>query len=277
LLLNDYLIMALLLLIQFVYENKTAKVLGAVMDKVLYVAMTGARENMLAQQVHANNLANATTTGFKADLEQARAMRVIGEGVPSRVYSMSERPATNTESGTLIQTGRPLDVAVQGNDWVAVRASDGSERYTRGGELSLDANGQLLLPNGTPVLGNGGAPVIIPPAEQITIANDGSITIRPLGSAADELAVVDQIKMVAAEPGQLWKGDDGFMRTDDLVPLPTSQNSQLRSGYIESSNVNAVAELTSMISLSRQFEMQVKIMSSADENAQIASKILQMS
>src|SRR5210317_828906 len=108
------------------------------MDKVLYVAMTGARENMFAQQVHANNLANATTTGFKADLEQARSMRVIGEGIPSRVYSMSERPATNTASGTLIETGRPLDVAVQGNDWLAVRASDGSERYARGGELTLD-------------------------------------------------------------------------------------------------------------------------------------------
>jgi len=247
------------------------------MDKVLYVAMTGARENMFAQQVHANNLANATTSGFKADLEQARSMRVIGEGIPSRVYSMSERPATNTESGTLIQTGRPLDVAVQGNDWVAVRASDGSERYARGGELTLDVNGQLLMPNGTPVLGNGGAPIIIPPAEQITIANDGGITIRPLGSPADELVVVDQIKLVAAESGQLWKGEDGLMRTDDLAPLPASQNSQLRSGYIESSNVNAVAELTSMISLSRQFEMQVKIMKSADENAQTASRILQLS
>ena len=247
------------------------------MDKVLYVAMTGARENMFAQQVHANNLANATTTGFKADLEQARSMRVIGEGTPSRVYSMSERPATNTESGALIQTGRALDVAVQGNDWIAVRASDGTERYARGGELTLDVNGQLLMPNGTPVLGNGGAPIIIPPAEQITIANDGGITIRPLGSPADELVVVDQIKMVAAEAGQLWKGEDGLMRTDDLVPLPASQNSQLRSGYIESSNVNAVTELTSMISLSRQFEMQVKIMKSADENAQTASRILQLS
>ncbi|NVK01454.1 MAG: flagellar basal body rod protein FlgF [Oceanospirillaceae bacterium] len=247
------------------------------MDKVLYVAMTGARENMFAQQVHANNLANATTTGFKADLEQARSMRVIGEGIPSRVYAMSERPATNTESGSLIETGRPLDVAVQGNDWMAVEASDGSERYARGGELTLDVNGQLLMPNGTPVLGNGGAPIIIPPAEQITIANDGGITIRPLGSPADELVVIDQIKLVAAESGQLWKGEDGLMRTDDLAPLPASQNSQLRSGYIESSNVNAVAELTSMISLSRQFEMQVKIMKSADENAQTASRILQLS
>jgi len=247
------------------------------MDKVLYVAMTGARENMFAQQVHANNLANATTTGFKADLEQARAMRVIGEGIPSRVYSMSERPATNTDTGTLISTGRNLDIAVQGDNWIAVRASDGSERYTRSGELNINTAGQLITGSGIPVIGNAGAPVVVPPAEQVTIGNDGSVTIRPLGSPADELVLIDQIKIVSDSDRVLWKGDDGLMRTDNLAPLPASQNAQLRSGYLESSNVNAVAELTSMISLSRQFEMQVKIMSNADENAQTASRILQMS
>lgn len=247
------------------------------MDKVLYVAMTGARENMYAQQVHANNLANASTTGFKADLEQARAMRVIGEGVPSRVYSMSERPATNTATGTLMATGRNLDVAVQGNNWIAVQVADGSERYTRSGELNINTLGQLITGSGIPVMGNAGAPVVIPPAEQITIANDGSITIRPQGSEADELVLIDQIKVVADTERQLWKGDDGLMRTDGLTPLPAAQNPQLRSGYLESSNVNAVAELTSMISLSRQFEMQVKIMQSADENSQTASRILQIS
>jgi len=247
------------------------------MDKVLYVAMTGARDNMFAQQVHANNLANATTTGFKADLEQARAMRVIGEGIPSRVYSMSERPATNTDTGTLISTGRNLDIAVQGDNWIAVRASDGSERYTRSGELNINTAGQLITGSGIPVIGNAGAPVVVPPAEQVTIGNDGSVTIRPLGSPADELVLIDQIKIVSDSDRVLWKGDDGLMRTDNLAPLPASQNAQLRSGYLESSNVNAVAELTSMISLSRQFEMQVKIMSNADENAQTASRILQMS
>lgn len=247
------------------------------MDKVLYVAMTGARENMHAQQVHANNLANATTTGFKADLEQARAMRVLGEGVPSRVYSMSERPATNTETGTLMATGRNLDIAVQGDNWIAVQAADGSERYTRSGELNINTLGQLITGSGIPIMGNAGAPVVIPPAEQVTIANDGSITIRPQGSDAAELVLIDQIKVVTDSEGQLWKGDDGLMRTDNLQPLGASQNPQLRSGYLESSNVNAVTELTSMISLSRQFEMQVKIMKSSDENSQTASRILQIS
>jgi len=247
------------------------------MDKVLYVAMTGARENMLAQQVHANNLANASTTGFKADLEQARAMRVIGEGLESRVYSMSERPATNTLPGTMIQTGRALDVAVGANDWIAVRAADGSERYTRSGELNINTAGLLVTGSGLPVIGNAGAPVLIPPADQITIGNDGSVTILPQGSDSSELVVIDQIKVATAQRGDLFKGDDGLMRTDDLLPLPASQSASMRSGYLESSNVNAVAELTSMISLSRQFEMQVKIMNKADENSQTASRILQMS
>lgn len=247
------------------------------MDKVIYVAMTGARENMFAQQVHANNLANATTTGFKTDLEQARAMRAIGEGFPSRVYSMSERPSTDTTSGTLMETGRNLDVAVNGTGWIAVQAGDGLEKYTRSGELQINTRNTLVTASGLPVIGNAGAPVVIPEAEEINIANDGTISIRPLGSPANELVVIDQIKLVNPEVGSLWKGEDGLMRTDGLIPLPADQNPNLRSGYLESSNVNAVSELTSIISLSRQFEMQVKMMKNAEENSTAATKILQLS
>ncbi|GAA0688661.1 flagellar basal body rod protein FlgF [Marinobacterium maritimum] len=247
------------------------------MDKVLYVAMTGARENMLAQQVHANNLANATTTAFKSDLEQARAMRVLGDGFESRVYSMSERPGTNLESGTLMQTGRDLDIAVEGDGWLAVRGPDGSEVYTRNGGLQINAANQLVTGSGLPVLGNGGIPIVIPPAENIFIANDGTITIRPLGENAAEVALVDQLKLVRPQEGELFKGRDGFMHTDNDVPLPQALDVQVRSGYLEASNVNAVSDLTAMISLSRQFEMQVKMMKTAEENSSAAAKILQMS
>ena len=135
------------------------------MDKLLYVSMTGARENMRAQQVHANNLANATTTGFKADMEQARAMRVLGDGYESRVYSMSERPATDVSSGTLISTGRNLDVAVAGDGWIAVVGPNGQEAYTRSGNLQINAANQLVTGSGLPVLGAGGAPIVIPPEQ----------------------------------------------------------------------------------------------------------------
>lgn len=247
------------------------------MDKVIYVAMTGARENMYAQQIHANNLANATTTGFKTDMEQARSMRAFGEGHPSRVYSMSERPATDTTSGTLMETGRDLDVAINGSGWIAVQTGPDRERYTRGGELLIDSTNTLVTGSGLPVIGNGGAPIVFPEVEKITIANDGTISIRPLGSPADELVVIDQIKMVDPEPGVLWKGDDGLMRTDDEIPLPEAQASSLRAGYLESSNVNAVNELTSIISLSRQFEMQVKMMKTAEELSSAATQVLRLS
>ncbi len=247
------------------------------MDKLLYVSMTGARENMVAQQVHANNLANATTTGFKTDLEQARAMRVLGDGYESRVYAMSERPATDTTAGTLIQTGRSLDVAVNGDGWIAVQAPDGQEAYTRTGELQVNAANELVTGSGLPVMGNGGLPVVLPAFDQVDIGGDGMITIRPQGSTAAELVQIDQIKLVTAEDGQLFKGQDGLMRADNNQVLPTDLNVRLESGYLESSNVNAVAEMTSIISLSRQFEVQVKMMKTAEENSSAAAEILSLS
>ncbi|WP_417534287.1 flagellar basal-body rod protein FlgF [Marinobacterium stanieri] len=247
------------------------------MDKVLYVAMTGARENMRAQQAHANNLANATTTAFKSDLEQARSMRVLGDGYESRVYSMSERPGSNMESGTLMQTGRDLDIAVDGDGWLAVIGPDGNEVYTRNGALQINAANQLVTGSGLPVMGTGGAPIVIPPSEKVEIATDGSISIRPLGENAVDIALIDQLKLVQPEEGALYKGQDGFMHTDNDVPLPPGLNVQVRSGYLESSNVNAVDDLTSMISLSRQFEMQVKMMKTAEENSSKAAEVLRMS
>jgi flagellar basal-body rod protein FlgF len=247
------------------------------MDKVLYVAMTGARENMYAQQAHANNLANATTTGFKSDFEQARAMRVLGDGFESRVYAMSERPGTNLESGTLMQTGRDLDVAIAGDGWLAVQGPDGNEVYTRNGSLQVDAANQLVTGSGLPVLGAGGAPIVIPPAQSITIGNDGTITIRPVGENAVEVAQIDQLKLVQPENGQLFKGRDGFMHTDNDVPLAANPNVQVRAGYLEASNVNAVAELTAMISLQRQFEMQIKMMKTAEELSSSAAQVLSLS
>ncbi|SFF97614.1 flagellar basal-body rod protein FlgF [Neptunomonas qingdaonensis] len=247
------------------------------MDKVIFVAMSGARENMLAQQTHANNLANVSTTGFKTDLAQARAMQVFGEGLPSRVYAMTERPATDTTTGTFIQTGRTLDVAVDGGGWLAVIAPDGNEAYTRSGELQLNAANQLVTGSGLPVMGNGGIPIAVPEAEQVEIGSDGTITIRPAGESAAELAVVDRIKMVNLDQQSIYKGLDGLMHVDANAAQPADLNLKMRSGYLESSNVNAVNELTSIISLSRQFEMNIKMMKTAEENSSAATQILSLS
>ena len=246
------------------------------MDKSLYIAMTGAKQSMVSNALHANNLANASTTGFKADLAQARAMPVFGETLPSRAYAQVERPTSDLKSGSLIETGRDLDVAVNGDGWIAVQAPDGSEAYTRAGELQVDVNGILRTGSGLPVLGNG-APVALPPASSIEIGNDGTISVRPLGAAANEIAEVDRIKLVRPDDAGLKKGVDGLMRAPDGQPLVADATVRLESGFLESSNVNPVSILTDIIAASRQFEMHVRLMRTAEENDQASARLLQLS
>lgn len=246
------------------------------MDKSLYIAMTGAVQNTLATAVHANNLANVTTTGFRADFAQARAMPVYGETLPSRAYALTETPATDMKSGTLQETGRNLDVAVSGEGWIAVQAPDGSEAYTRAGDLKIDINGVLRTGTGLPVIGNG-APIALPPIQSVQIGVDGTISVRPLGATAQEVAEIDRIKLVNPDSRQLVKGTDGLMHSRDGAPLPAAAEVRLESGFLESSNVNSVAALTDLISLSRQFEMQIKLMRAAEQNAEASARLLQFS
>lgn len=245
------------------------------MDKSLYISMTGASQNALAQRSHANNLANLTTTGFRRDFEQARSMPVFGDGYATRAYAMTERPGTDLSSGTMIETGRELDVAVQGEGWIAVQAPDGSEAYTRAGSLNIDAFGILRTSGGLPVLGNGG-PIAIPPAEKIEIGSDGTISIRALGEGPAVMAEVDRIKLVNPPATALEKGEDGLMHTQAGEELADGAV-QVATGFLEGSNVNAVEEMTAMLSLARQFELHIKMMRTADENAQVTDRILQMS
>lgn len=244
------------------------------MDKLLYLSMTGATQTMLAQTAHANNLANVNTTGFKSDLAQARAMPVFGDGYNSRVYAMTERPATDQSSGVQNHTGNDLDVAIQGDGWLAVRASDGSEAYTRAGELQITAAGLLTTGSGLPVLGEGG-PIQLPPAAKVDIGEDGTLTVKVVGDADNALAVVDRLKLVKPAAGELEKGLDGLMRPADGAVLPPAPGVRVKSGYLESSNVNAVNELTAIIDLSRRFEMNIKMMQDAKENSEAAARVLQ--
>ena len=149
------------------------------MDDLLYIAMSGAKENMNGIALRANNLANANTTGFKADLQQARAMQAYNEGLPTRVFSMTERPGQNFADGAFRTTGRALDVAVSGPGWLAVSDANGNEAYTRNGNLQMDANGMLQTSSGQPVLGENG-PIFVPvPIAGLFIGNDGTISVRP--------------------------------------------------------------------------------------------------
>lgn len=245
------------------------------MDKSLFISMSGASQNMLAQRAHANNLANVSTTGFRRDFEQARSMAVFGDSLPTRAYAMSERPGTDMSTGSLQETGRDLDLAVEGNGWIAVQAPDGSEAYTRAGSLNIDAFGMLRTASGMPVLGNAG-PIALPPADKVEIGQDGTITIRALGEAPNVLADVDRIKLVNPDPTTLRKGEDGLMRGAGVLE-PADGAVRVATGFLEGSNVNAVEEMTAMLSLARQFELHIKMMRTAEENSTTTNRLLQLS
>ena len=244
------------------------------MDKMLYVAMTGASQNTLALQSHANNLANVSTHGFRRDFEQARSMPVFGDSLPARAYAMSERPGTDFTPGALQETGRELDIAIEGDGWIAVQTPLGEEAYVRTASLKIDAVGILRAGNDLPVMGNAG-PVVIPPEQKVEIGRDGTISVRALGENPNVMAVVDRIKLVNPDPANLEKGLDGLIHHTG-GPIEADANVQLVSGFVETSNVNAVAEMTSILALSRQFELQVKLMRTAEDDAAAMTKVMQI-
>ncbi|MDP3516292.1 MAG: flagellar basal-body rod protein FlgF [Pseudohongiella sp.] len=245
------------------------------MDKALYISMTGASQTMRAQAIHAHNMANASTNGFRADLAQARSMQVYGEGMPSRVYSMTENPGTDFSKGPLQQTGNSLDVAVSGEGWIAVQTPDGSEAYTRAGDLKISVFGELMTGNGLPVLGNGG-PIVLPPHESIEIGEDGTVSLRELGQAADVLAAVDRVKLVNVDQADMIKGSDGLLRRRDGFDAVPDGSVQLVSGYLEGSNVNMVDSMVEMINLTRNYEMNVKLIQTLQQNSETSARLLQI-
>lgn len=246
------------------------------MDKMLYVAMTGASQNALAQRAHANNLANISTSGFQRDLEQARSMPVFGDSFPARAYAMTERPATDFSPGALQETGRDLDVAIGGDGFIAVQAPDGSEAYVRTASLNIDAVGILRAGNGMPVMGNGG-PIAVPPEQKVEIGQDGTISIRAMGEGPRVMAEVDRIKMVNPDIKTMTKGLDGLIHTKSGQPADADASVQVVSGFLEASNVNAVEEMTSVLALARQFELHVKMMNTAKEGDEAMARVLQIS
>ncbi len=245
------------------------------MDRSLFVVMSGAKETLHAQAAVSNNLANVNTAGFKADLEQFRSMPVFGPGHPSRVYALDERPATDFDPGATQTTGRDLDIAIKGEGWITVQAPDGSETYTRRGDLRVSPNGLLETGNGLPVMGENG-PIAIPPAQKIDIGQDGTISIVPLGENPDTLVIVDRIKLVNPDPAQLEKGLDGLIRLKNGESADADANVTLIPGSLEGSNVNSVSALVEMIELARRFELQIKMMKTAEEDADATAQLLRM-
>ncbi|HXZ58808.1 MAG TPA: flagellar basal body rod protein FlgF [Steroidobacteraceae bacterium] len=244
------------------------------MDKLLYVAMSGAKETLAAQEVNNYNLANASTTGFKAALSAFQTRSVAGPGFASRAYATAGTVGWNDVVGEQQTTGNPLDVAVQGAGFIAIQDPAGKEAYTRAGGLHVDADGQLVTASERPVLSDSG-PVAVPPASSVTIGADGTVSVVGLGQTPNSVASVGRIKLVNPPAGTLTRGPDGLYRTSDGTPAEADANVQLAAGVLESSNVNLSSCLVNMIELSRRFDLQVRALHTADEDAQSASKLLQ--
>jgi len=246
------------------------------MDRLLYIASVGARHIDRAQQLAANNLANVSTTGFRADLARAESRWVEGEGHPARVYGISQTEHIDMSVGVKQHTGRALDVAVASEGLIALQKDDGSEVYTRNGQLRVDGNGRLLGEGDMPVLGDGG-PISLPPFTSVQIGKDGTISIRPEGQAPNTLVEVDRIKLVNPAAADVVKDSSGSLVRADGQPEGRAAGVELEAGHLESSNVNAVHELTSILSLARQFELEVRMMQTAKTNDEASTRLLQIS
>lgn len=242
---------------------------------MLYINMTGVKHHMLSMQAVGNNLANATTTGFREDMAQFRSMPVFGPGHPTRAYAMAERPGLSFVQGPLQQTGRDLDIAIDGDGWLAVQLDDGTEAYTRAGNLKLTPAGQLVTAEGKALMGNDG-PIALPPAEKVEIARDGTISIRPAGQNAVGMAVIDRVKLVRPPLRELYKGKDGLIRHMSDQPQEADANVRVVSGAVEGSNVNTIDAMVKMIDLQRNYEMQVKAMSTASDIAEATTSIMRL-
>jgi flagellar basal-body rod protein FlgF len=241
------------------------------MDRLIYTSMTGAKHLMYRQDTLAQNLANASTTGYRADTVALRAVPAQGQEAGTRVFTVETTIGADFTPGPMQTTGRALDIAVQGDGWIAVQGLDGNEAYTRAGNLQIGADGTLQLPNGLPVLGEGG-PITVPQDARISIGADGTVSSKTMD--APQANPVGRIKLVNPETSELVKGLDGLFRTRSGEPAEADDNVRVAEGTLEGSNVNVVEAMIGMIAAARQFEMQMKLLSSAEQNEQKASSLV---
>ncbi len=239
------------------------------MDRMIYLSMSGAKATMQRQDTLANNLANVSTVGFRAELQAFRSVPVNGSGASTRVYALESTPTHDDSAGPIQVTGRPLDVAMQGNAWLAVQSLDGTEAYTRAGALEVTAEGRLVTAGGLAVLGDGG-PIELPPDTRVAIGSDGTVSAMGANGVGTP---VGRLKLVTPE-ARLERGTDGLFRAADGAELPADATARVQDGALEGSNVSAVQTMIGMISAARQFEVQMKLLQTAETDERAAAQLL---
>ena len=238
------------------------------MDRMIYLSMAGAKAAMNRQEVLSHNLANVSTTGFREEMAALRAVPVRGDGASTRVYSLETTVGYKPDAGPVTQTNRNLDVAMKGNAWMAVQSLEGTEAYTRAGALEVNAEGLLVTVGGLQVVGDAG-PITLPPNAMVQIAPDGTVSAKTAGQPPQS---VGRIKMVTPE-GALTRGNDGLFRGKN-GDLDADPNARLQDGALEGSNVSPVETMVSMITAARQFEQQMKMITTSEKQEQSAARLL---
>lgn len=245
------------------------------MDRMIYTAMTGAKHILQQQTTVAHNLANATSTGFKSQIDAFRAVPVISEGLDTRAFVVDATTGADFQPGVIQTTNRDLDIAIQGKGWIAIQRDDGSEGYTRNGSLKVNENGLLQTSTGRTVLGDGG-PISIPPDVKITVGKDGTVSSVNNGQLPGPTNILGRIKLVNPPEADLVRGSDGLFELKDGNAAIADANVMVVNGALESSNVNVIESMVNMISLARQFETQMKLLENAENNANKASQLLSL-
>ncbi len=246
------------------------------MDRLIYTAMSGAKQILEQQATNSHNLANATSTGFRAQVDSFRAVPVVSDGLPTRAYVIDATVGADFNSGAIQSTGRDLDVAVQGEGWLTVQRSDGTEGFTRNGALKLSENGVLQTATGQTIMGDGG-PISIPPDVAISIAKDGTISTVNNGTLPGPSNILGRLKLVNPDTNTLERKPDGLFGTKDNSIVEADASVSVANGALEGSNVNVVDAMVNMISLARQFETQMKLIQNAENNADKASQLFNLS
>jgi flagellar basal-body rod protein FlgF len=246
------------------------------MDRLIYIAMSGAKHSLEQQTTVAHNLANLSTTAFKAQLSAYRAVPVVGPNSATRAFVVGSTVGTDMTPGPIVQTGRPLDIAVNGTGWIAVRGSDGKEAYTRDGGLQLNGSGVLQTHGGRDVMGESGA-IVAPPNNTVAIGGDGTVSIIPTDGVPNSVSIVGRIKLVNPPAADMERGADGLFRVKSGQTAQADGSVQVTPGALEGSNVSAVQMLVEMISSARQFDTQMKLLQTAEAADHGWSNLLNLS
>jgi flagellar basal-body rod protein FlgF len=245
------------------------------MDRLVYTAMSGLRSQMQSQATIANNIANASTIGFRAERVSFDRLVLQGTGLDSRQMAAEEVNDIDRAKGTIVQTGNPLDIAVNGDAWMTVQATDGSEAYTRRGDLRIAASGVLETGDGFPVMGSGG-PITVPPADKVSISEDGTVSIIPRGGDPTQPQVIDKIKLVSTDGTQTAKGLDNLLHVKGGGVLPEDMDAKVTSGSLEQSNVNLTQALVDMIENQRAYEVQANLLKEAKNMDESTASLMRM-